>query len=411
MIAEILCVGTELLLGDIVNTNSSWLAKELADLGVSVYRHIVIGDNKQRLKEAFETALNRSDVILCTGGLGPTQDDISKEALAEACGRKLVRNEQAAQWIKSRYIDKGFALTENNWRQANFPEGATPLFNPFGTAPGCQLELAEKVIFLMPGPPVEMKPMFAGYIKPWIQARNHIVLKSRVLRITGLGESAAEDRVADIVASQNNPTIAPYAQYGEVIFRITARADSEQQALNLIEPVELEMRKRFGLNIYGADDACLEGVVVELLEKNLLTISCAESCTGGLVTARLVNIPGVSTVLKEGIVAYSNEAKITRLNVNPETIKKFGAVSAEVAAEMAEGIAQTSNSSLGISTTGIAGPEGGTLEKPVGLVYIGLFFKGKVSTKELKLFNRSRDNIRKRATLAVLDLVRRTILG
>ena len=410
MIAEILCVGTELLLGDIVNTNAAWIAKELASLGISVYRQVVIGDNHQRLKEAYELALQRADIVISTGGLGPTQDDLTKEALAQACCLQLKRNDDAAQWIKQRFIDKGFTLTENNWRQANFPEGATPLFNEYGTAPGCMLRVNEKTVFLMPGPPIEMKPMFEEHIKPWLQQQTNVILRSKVLKILGIGESAAEEIIRDIIDSQSNPSIAPYAKYGEVTFRITASANNEQEALDLIEPMEQELRKRFKLNIYGINEETIEGVTIDLLKKHDLTLACAESCTGGLVSARLINISGVSKVFKEGVVAYSNEAKAKRLNVNSNSLTKYGAVSAQVAGEMAEGIAKTSGTNIGLSTTGIAGPTGGTETKPVGLVYCGLYINGEVITKRFLFPNRSRDSIRKRSMLSAIDWLRRELI-
>lgn len=410
MIAEILCVGTELLLGDIVNTNAAWIAKELASLGVSVYRQVVIGDNHQRLKEAYGLALQRADIVISTGGLGPTQDDLTKEALAQACSLELQRNENAANWIQQRFIDKGFTLTENNWRQANFPVGSTPLFNEYGTAPGCMLQINQKTVFLMPGPPVEMKPMFQLYIKPWIQEQTKIILRSRVLKILGIGESAAEEIIRDIIDSQSNPSIAPYAKYGQVTFRITARADNEQEALALIEPMEQELRKRFKLNIFGVDDDTIESVTIDLLNKHNLTLACAESCTGGLVSSLLINVPGVSKIFKEAVIAYSNEAKAKRLNVNSNSLKKYGAVSCQVAAEMAEGVAKTAGTNIGLSTTGIAGPTGGTETKPVGLVYCGLYINGEVITKRFLFPNRSRDSIRKRAMLSCIDWLRRELI-
>lgn len=410
MKAEIICIGTELLLGDTINTNASWIARELANMGVSVYHHIVVGDNHQRLAEAYRQALSRADLILCTGGLGPTQDDMTKEALAQVSGRPLERNALAAQWLVERFDARNYQMAANNWRQADFPMGSIPLFNPNGTAPGCHLILEnQQSVFLMPGPPREMKPMFESYVKPWIEKQSQVVLRSRVLHIIGIGESTAEEMIKDLISVQTNPTIAPYASYGEIKFRITAQAQSEAAAFELIEPVERELRVRFGDNVYGSDDDDLETVVFRLLKAHQLTIACAESCTGGFLAARLINVPGVSEVLLEGFITYSNESKIKRLAVSPTTLAQYGAVSAEVAAEMAVGVAQVSGANVGVATTGIAGPGGATPEKPVGLVYVGLAINGRVQTQEFYFPNNNRAGVRSRTVIKLLDWLRREL--
>ena len=293
--------------------------------------------------------------------------------------------------------------------QAYFPVDAVILPNNNGTAPGCIIEENEKIIALLPGPPWEMKPMFEEAVVPYLQKFQQGVLVSKVLRVIGVGESAAAEMIEDILDNQTNPTVAPYAKAGEMTFRITAKANTEGEGIRLMEPMEAEIRSRLGSNIYGEGNITLENVLGEMLVNKKLTIATAESCTGGMVAAALINYPGISSVFREGAVTYSNDAKINRLGVERETLDKYGAVSSEVAAEMAQGIARTAGTSIGISTTGTAGPDGGSTEKPVGLVYIGLYMNGEVKTKMLKLAG-DRQKIRERATMQLLDWVRRELL-
>lgn len=410
MKAEILCVGTEILLGDILNTNAQFLSKELASMGFSIYHQAVVGDNVGRLKEEFELAMKRADIVITTGGLGPTKDDLTKETAAEYFGKKLVFDEESYDFIV-KYFDKlGVKISENNKKQAYFPEGCTILKNDCGTAPGCIIDENGKIVILLPGPPKEVLPMFKNYVVPYLKRYQENIFVSKVLRVAGIGEGSAAEKIQDIMDKQTNPTIAPYAKDNEVTFRITASAKSEEKALELIEPMEKEVRDRLGDNVYGVNDTSLEEVVGKLLIEKNITIATAESCTGGLLAGRLVNYPGISEVFMQGAVTYSNEAKMQRLGVKKETLDKFGAVSSETAAEMAEGIAKTSNTNIGVSTTGVAGPGGGTEEKPVGLVYIGLYINGVVKTKKLNLPG-DRQKVRNRAVTIALDWIRREIIS
>ncbi|MFL0252749.1 competence/damage-inducible protein A [Clostridium neuense] len=406
MKAEILCVGTEILLGDILNTNTQFLSKELANMGFSIYHQAVVGDNVERLKNEFKLAIERADIVITTGGLGPTKDDLTKETAAEYFGKKLIFDEDSYTSIVE-YFDKlGVKISENNKKQAYFPEGCTILKNDYGTAPGCIINEDNKIVILLPGPPREVLPMFKNYVVPYLKKYQEAVFVSKVLRVVGIGEGNAAEKLQDIMDRQTNPTIAPYAKDNEVTFRITASAKTEKEALDLIEPMEKEVRERLGDNVYGTDDTSLEEVVGKLLIENNITIATAESCTGGLLAGRLVNYPGISEVFMQGAVTYSNDAKIERLGVKKETLDKFGAVSSETAAEMAEGIAKTSNTNIGVSTTGIAGPGGGTEEKPVGLVYVGLYINGKVKTKKLNIPG-DRQKVRNRVVTIALDWIRR----
>jgi nicotinamide-nucleotide amidase len=409
MKAEILSVGTEILLGDIVNTNAQYIAKRLADLGISVYHQSVVGDNPERLFEGFRLALSRADLVITTGGLGPTKDDLTKEIAFEYFGKESVVHEDSLKVLKSHFNDMNRPMTQNNLKQAYFPRDVIILPNNNGTAPGCIIEEGEKMVVLLPGPPQEMKPMFEESVSTYLQKYQQGVLLSKVLRVVGVGESSAAEILEDILDNQTNPTVAPYAKDGEVTFRITAKADTHEEAAILIEPMEAEIRSRLGSNIYGEGNTTLESVLCEMLVNKKLTIATAESCTGGMVASTLINYPGISSVFMESAVTYSNEAKINRLGVKAETLDKYGAVSSEVAAEMAQGIAKTAGTKIGLSTTGIAGPEGGSMEKPVGLVYVGLYMNGEVKTKMLRLSG-DRQRIRQRATMQLLDWLRRELL-
>ena len=409
MKAEILAVGTEILLGDIINTNTQYIAKRLADLGIAVYHQTVIGDNRERLLEAYTLAFSRADLVITTGGLGPTKDDLTKEVTFEYFGKKSIVHEPSLKILKDHFRDLTRPMTKNNVKQTCFPVDALILPNNNGTAPGCIIEEDGKIVVLLPGPPREMKPMFEDAVAPYLQKFQQGILVSKVLRVIGVGESKAEEMIEDILDNQTNPTVAPYAKDGEMIFRITAKASSYDEGIKLMEPMETEIRSRLGNNIYGEGNTTLESAIGAMLICKKMTIATAESCTGGMIASRLINYPGISSVLLEGVVAYSNDAKISRLGVKAETLEKYGAVSSEVAAEMAQGIAKTAGVSIGISTTGIAGPGGGSEEKPVGLVYVGLCINGKVKTKMLKLSG-DRQKIRERATMLLLDLVRRELL-
>lgn len=408
MRCEILAVGTEILLGDIVNTNAQYISKRLSEEGIFVYHQSVIGDNPERLKQAYELAFSRADLVITTGGLGPTKDDLTKEIAFEYFGMRSVCHEESLNQIKEYFEKINKPLGKTNEKQAYFPEEAIVLKNNNGTAPGCILEEAGKVLVMLPGPPREMKAMFEESVIPYLRKYSKEILVSKILRIIGVGESAAAELIGDLIDNEN-PTVAPYAKEGEMIFRITARAESEEVANKLIAPVEAEIRSILGDNIYGEGETTLEDALGSILVGKGLTIATAESCTGGMVAARLINYPGISASILEGAVTYSNEAKIRRLGVKEETLNSFGAVSEETAIEMAKGIASTSGADIGIATTGIAGPGGGTEEKPVGLVYIAVYYNNEVEVRKLNLSG-NRQRVRERAATAVIDMVRRKLL-
>ncbi len=415
MTVELVSVGTELLLGNIVNTNANYLAQKCAELGFSLYYQIAVGDNEGRLCEVIRTALDRSDILLLTGGLGPTQDDMTKEAVAKVFGRELIMDEASrehiANYFQSRRIDNIPAVvTENNWKQALKIEGCMVLENHNGTAPGYIVEENGKAVILMPGPPNEMIPMFEDSVLPYLRKKQDMLFVSKMIKICGVGESKAETDIIDLIETQTNPTIAPYAKNSEVHFRVTAAAKSPEEAEQLLAPVVDELYRRFGDFIYTTkEEETLEEVTVRLLKERGLTLAVAESCTGGLLTGRLVNVAGVSEVLKEGFVTYSNEAKMKNLGVSPATLQNYGAVSAQTAEEMVRGVAKAAGSTAAMATTGIAGPDGGTPKKPVGLVYIACLVKDKVTVKELRLRG-NRMKIRDQSVIQALDLLRRSLL-
>lgn len=412
MKAEIISVGTEILLGDIVNTNSQFLAKELASLGIEVYHQSTVGDNKQRLLECFDESLKRSDLVITTGGLGPTGDDMTKETAAEYFGQELELHKPSLEVLESFFVKTGRKMAENNMKQVYFPKGAIVLKNNNGTAPGAILKKNDKSIIVLPGPPREMKAMFNESVKPYLQQFTNEMLVSKTLRLYGIGESNLELEILDIINEQTNPTVALYAKELEVTIRITAKAKNEKDAFELIKPVEEEIKNRVGKYVYTEGDisvsegeTALEDAVAKLLVEKNLTIAVAESCTGGLVSSSLINYSGISSVFLEGCVTYSNEAKMKRLGVKRETLEEFGAVSEQTAIEMAEGVAKGLGANIGISTTGVAGPGGGTEEKPVGLVYTAIYINGKTVVKK-NIFNGDRRKIRLRATRDLLNELR-----
>jgi len=410
MKAEILAVGTELLMGQIANTNAQYISSRLPDVGIAVYYHSVVGDNPERLKECFQLALSRADVVIITGGLGPTQDDLTKETVAKALNRKLVLDQKCLDTMKCFFEKQKRPMTSNNVKQAYLPENCIIVRNSNGTAPGCIIEEGSKTIVLLPGPPSEMRTMFDNTVLPYFAEKAEYTLVSKYLRIFGIGESAMEDMILDIIDNQSNPTIAPYAKEGEITLRITAKYKKGEVTEDLIAPVEAEIRKRLGDLVYSSDNRSMDEVVADLLLSSGTTIAVAESCTGGLISARLTEIPGISRVFNRGIVTYSNQSKIENLGVNPETLEKYGAVSKETAVEMAEGIRKVARTDLGLAVTGIAGPDGGTEEKPVGLVHIVLADGSSVEHKELRLWG-SRSRIRNVSCLYAFNLVRQKLLG
>ncbi len=410
MKAEIISVGTEILLGDIVNTNAQYISKRLADIGISVYYQTVVGDNAERMKRAYELAFSRADLVITSGGLGPTQDDLTKEIAAEYFNKELILDQDSLDKIKGLFQKMSRPMSESNIKQAMMPKDCIILVNNNGTAPGCVIEKDKKKMILMPGPPREMKAMFEESVVPYLEKYTDGKLVSKIIRFADIGESSMEEIVKDLINDGVNPTVAPYAKENECILRITAKSKTEEEAYELIKPIEEEIRKRLGKYIYGVGETTLDFVIGETLLKKKLTISTAESCTGGLLAGTLINYPGISSAFLEGAVTYNNEAKIKRLGVKKETLEKYGAVSNETAGEMARGIALSAGTDIGISTTGIAGPEGGTEDKPVGLVYIGLFIKGNVKTKELRMSG-DRDRIRKRTVREALSWLRMELNG
>ena len=410
MKAEIITVGTEILLGDILNTNCRYLSRELAAMGIEMYYQITVGDNEERLLKTLEESLNRSDIVICTGGLGPTEDDITKEVCAKYFGYKLELHKPSLDAMLERFKHMNRVPTKNNEKQAYFPKEAYILKNDNGTAPGCIMEKEGKMIVVLPGPPKEMEPMFENYVKPYLSKLTDDVIESEVLRIIGVGESKVENDILDIIDSQTNPTIATYAKGYECTLRITAKAKSVEEAKELIKPMSDEMKRRFGQSLYAVGETSIEEVVAKMLVENNLKIAVAESCTGGMVSASLINYPGISSVFMEGCVTYSNEAKMKSLGVKKETLDVYGAVSDKCAKEMASGVAARYNTNVGIATTGIAGPGGGTDEKPVGLVYFGIYINGKVISKKY-VFNGDRQGVRERATRTILNDLRLELLN
>ena len=410
MIAEIICVGTELLLGNIVNTNAAFLAKECADLGLSCYYQTVVGDNPERLYQTVKTAIERSDIILLSGGLGPTKDDLTKETVAKLFECPLYLDEVSKRRITEYFKLRGRIPTENTWKQAMIPEGAIVVENENGTAPGVIMEKNGKRVILMPGPPSELQPMFLNSIAPYLKELEKRTIVSVTVKIVGIGEGQAETMVADLMDSQTNPTLAPYAKTCEVHFRVTARADSVKEAIELNQPMVLELQKRFGNNIYTTDvNVSLEQALAEMLLEKKLSMSTAESCTGGLVAARMIKVPGVSMIFKGGFITYADETKQKLVGVDQKTLELYGAVSPQTAEEMARGAANSLSSDVAISITGIAGPDGGTEKKPVGLVYIGCYVKGKVQVQEYH-FSGNRMKIREYATATALIQLRNCLL-
>lgn len=411
MVVELISVGTELLLGNIVNTNAQFLAEKCAMLGLSMYNQAVVGDNKERLSDTIRTALKRSDIVILTGGLGPTEDDLTKEVCAEVMGFPLEEDAHTRERIEAYFKNNIYKeIPDNNWKQAIIPVGAKVLDNDNGTAPGLILERYGKTAILLPGPPNELYPLFNEQVFPYLQKMQPEMIVSQMVKICGYGESQVEDKLLDLIDAQTNPTIATYAKTGEVHLRVTAKISSQEEAEKLIKPVVKEIKKRFGNAVYTTrEEETLEMAVVRLLKKYELTVTTAESCTGGLLAGRIVNVAGASEVFREGFVTYSNKAKRKILDVNKATLKKYGAVSRETAKEMATGGVFATDSDVCIAVTGLAGPDGGTEEKPVGLVYMACYMNDKVTVEKYQ-FKGNRNKIREQSVVKALDLLRRTII-
>ena len=409
MKSAIISVGTEILFGQITNTNSVYLSDQLNLLGVDVLFHHSVGDNPARLKEVLEVALKESTLIITTGGLGPTQDDLTKEVVAEVMHDSLVLHQESLERIESAFNRMGRNMTENNKKQAMMPSRATIFENLEGTAPGFALEENGKTIICLPGPPREMKSMFEKQAFPFIRMKSQGIIYHRMIRTFEIGESQAETSLLSIINGQKDPTIATYAKEGETAIRIASKRDTMEEAKIAVEEVILKMNELIGQYIYSTDDEELVEVVGKKLIKDNITISCAESCTGGMFAAKITEIPGISAVFDRGLVTYSNQAKIEELGVNKDTLDKYGAVSKETAIEMAEGLKRVTGSRLCISVTGVAGPDGGTEEKPVGLVHLAVIFDGKLTHKEVRMRNVNRVWNRNYTVLAMLSLVNKII--
>lgn len=408
MTAEILAVGTELLMGQITNTNAQYITKRLNDVGVNVYYHSVVGDNTQRLKGSVELALSRADILITTGGLGPTKDDLTKETIAEELGLGLVRHEETYEKIKEFFKRVNKPMMENNVKQCYIPANCTIIPNNNGTAPGCLIEKDGKVVIMLPGPPKEMIPMFEDSVFPYFAEKTGQTIASKMLKVFGIGESEMETRILDLIEAQSNPTIAPYVNQGEIVIRLTARCKDSKAAEQLIYPVIEKIRERIPNMLYSAEGESLEEVVVNMLIKDNITTSVAESCTGGMLAAKLVSVPGVSKIFEKGFITYSNKAKIDILGVSSTTLDSFGAVSMQTAIEMVKGLVERTGSRAGISITGEAGPEQNA-NRPVGNVFVAVSIDNEVECVELML-NGDRERIRHMASLNALNLLRKMIL-
>ena len=405
MIAEILSVGTELLMGQIVNTDAQFLSRRLAALGITLYRQSTVGDNPGRVKEAVLEALSRADLVITTGGLGPTEDDLTKEMVAEALGLPMERHEDIAEGIRRYFASTGREMTPNNLRQADFPAGAHIMPNRKGTAPGCIAEKDGKRVAVLPGPPHELIDMYEQQLEPFLRSLSDQVISSRFLHIVGVGESIVETRLMDLF-HWDSPTLALYCAPGEVTARLTVRCGRDEDPAPLLDPLEREIRARLGQSVYAEGlEASMPKTIVAALSARSETVSAAESLTGGLLASQLVDVPGASAVLMESYVTYSNEAKARLLGVSEETLRAFGAVSEPCAREMAEGCLKASGATWALSTTGIAGPDGGSPEKPVGTVFIACAGRGDTAVKALKLRG-DRARVRAMTCLYALDLLR-----
>jgi nicotinamide-nucleotide amidase len=410
--AEIVAIGTEMLLGDLVDTNTAWISQRLAALGVSTYRHTTVGDNNARVIGALRDAASRADVVVTTGGLGPTSDDLTNACLGMLAGRPMVEYPEARRHIDEKFAKFGREPTPSNYKQALFPEGTELIPNPLGTAPGALVEWDGTLFATLPGVPSEMKRMFEDTLEPLIRARSDGSIVSKTLHFAGIGESALAERVQDFLDA-SDPTVAPLAGQGRVRLRITTRAATEEEAHGKIRPVEEEILDRLGEYFFGEDEETLESSVGRLLADRGATVALAESCTGGLISKRLTDVAGSSAYFVEGFVTYSNASKERLLGVPKEMLAEHGAVSEPVARAMAEGVRKASGADYGLSITGVAGPGGGTEEKPVGLVYVGVADAKGAEAEELNLtaWARSRSSIRERSANRALDLLRLRVEG
>lgn len=409
MKTAILSVGTEILFGQIVNTNTVYLSQQMNMLGFDVMYHYTVGDNPKRVEEMIDLAFQDCDLILTTGGLGPTQDDLTKEVACKALDDTLVMMDDVLEEITKYFKTLGREMTENNKKQAIMPSRATVFHNDAGTAPGFALEKDGKYIICMPGPPREMKRMFQKSVVPFLQSMIDGALYYRQIRFFGIGESMLETRLLDLIDNQTDPTLATYAKEGECSLRIASKRATEEEAEHAVDEMLEKVKERVGHYIYSCDDEELAQVVADRLMEQGLTLSSAESCTGGMFASTMTDIPGISQCFDRGLVTYSNQAKMEELGVSAGTLEKFGAVSEETALEMVEGLKRVSGSDVCISVTGIAGPGGGSEEKPVGLVYIGFSYGDKKICKKIQMRNVNRSWNRHYTLLCMLNVIYRNI--
>lgn len=410
MVAEIIAVGTELLLGEILNSDSQFLARELSKLGINVYYQTVVGDNEERLTQTINTALSRSDLVITSGGLGPTHDDITKETLAAAMGVELKLNEACLHDMEAYFARLNRPMVQVNVKQAVMPVDCIVLKNNNGTAPGGIIEKDGKIAIFLPGPPNEIVPMYRESVAPYLAAKSEEILFSKTLRIIGIGESNVEEKLSEFMQNSTNPTVAPYAKTDEVTLRITAKCKNEQEAEKLIAPAEEKIRSVLGDAVYGVDDDTIFAAVCRLLKEKKMKIAFAESCTGGLLAEKLTSVPGASEVLEQSFVTYSCAAKHELLGVNEVALSEFGAVSEQVARAMAEGIKKRSGADIGVSVTGVAGPDSDEKGNPVGLVYIGIAGKNGTIVKKFT-FAGTRERIRMRACVNAYAAVREYLMA
>lgn len=410
MKAEMIAVGTEILLGDIVNTDAQVISMGLNELGIDVYYQTVVGDNPERLKEVLDIARKRSDLIITTGGLGPTLDDLTRETIAEAFGKQLVLHKPTLRRITAFFEQIGREMTQNNVKQAMLPADCKVLANDWGTAPGCVFEADGVYVMMLPGPPRECTPVFRTAGMAYLARLADGVIVSHYIRIFGIGESTMEEKLHDLMEHSSNPTVAPYAKDGECLVRVTAKADTKEAAEQLLEPVVRQVCDQLGDVVYGVDVPDLAHAVAKVLTEKGLSLSVAESCTGGLLSKRITDVPGASVFYKGGACTYCNEIKVKVLGVKQETLDRYTAVSSQTAREMAEGIAKAYGTDLGIGITGYAGPDGGEDGTPAGTIYIGIYDRGRTQVRCI-LSPRGREGARWEAANHALDMILRAAEG
>lgn len=404
-VCELISVGTEILLGDILNTDAQFLSIELARLGISVIHQSTVGDNRERLLAQLKEAADRSDIIILSGGLGPTPDDLTKEVCCEFFGKKMFLHEPTVEKIKTYFSTKGMEMAQNNLKQAMLPKDCVIFPNDNGTAPGMAIEKDGVHILVLPGPPRELKPMFRNCAVPYLMQFSDRIIVSHNIRTFGIGESLMAERVNDLFDAEN-PTVAPYAKDGEALLRVTAMARTKEEAENLCEPVINEIKNRLDGFVYGVDYTCIEEAVIEKLKEKHMKVATAESCTGGLIAKRITDVPGASEVFDCGIISYANEIKHRVLGVSEDDLNKYGAVSEPVARQMAQGALKVSGADIAVSVTGIAGPDSDSTNKPVGLVYIGLADRDNVWVRELRTSRKDRNYNRYVSASNALNMIR-----